>query len=134
MCEAAIEEKDWSVIVDLRECTHLDSTFLGILHDLVSTFDETKECIIELQDIQRPLLREMSELGLTAVLNHVRHRPIHVPDTCHEKEGEGILSKDDMGRLLLLAHEALVDADPRNADRFNAVLKVLHAQAKSKED
>jgi hypothetical protein len=36
-----------------------------------------------------------------------------------------------LGRLLLWAHEALVEADPSNADRFAAVLEVLHNRAKA---
>ena len=37
-----------------------------------------------------------------------------------------------MGQLLLGAHEALIQADPKNADRFAAVLELLHAEAGKK--
>jgi hypothetical protein len=41
-------------------------------------------------------------------------------------------SETEMGQFLLNAHEALVNADPRNADRFAAVLQVLHDRATHK--
>ena len=132
--EEGVNENIWSVVISLRECSHMDSTFLGILHDLVKRFDSKPGCEIEVQEIQRPLLKEMSELGLTSVLNHVRHRPIAFPDFQCKLSETLPLSQEEMGRMLLSAHESLVEADPRNADRFNAVLEVLHKQAAKGKD
>lgn len=127
LCEQSRKEGACPVVIDLAYCTHLDSTFLGVLHNIATSF--SKDCKIELQNCPRELLQEMSNLGLTDVLTHFRPEPIALPDTMKPVPGAEP-AKEELGRLLLWAHEALVDADPTNADRFAAVLKVLHDQAK----
>jgi anti-anti-sigma regulatory factor len=120
------------VVLDLSQCTHLDSTFLGVLHDIVRSFSETDACIFEIQNIPRPVLNEITQLGLTDVLAHFRIEAVPLPESMRAAP-ETMLRSADMGRLLLRAHEALVEADPRNADRFAAVLDVLRQQARLSE-
>ena len=127
LCEQARRHGDSAVILDLANCTHLDSTFLGVLHNIATSF--STECRIELQNLPRALLQEMSNLGLTDVLMHFRPEPVPLPDNMRPVTGS-VPANEELGRLLLWAHEALVEADPTNADRFAAVLKVLHDQAK----
>ena len=127
LCNRAREAGESAVIMDLATCTHLDSTFLGVLHNIASSFDDQSPCRFEIQNVPRVLLRNMSELGLTAVLMHFRHEPAPLPEWMRPVEG-AIPGGEEMGRLLLWAHESLVHADPKNADRFAAVLKVLHDQ------
>jgi len=127
LCEQARKEGVCPVVLDLAHCLHLDSTFLGVLHNITTSF--SRECKIELQNCPRELLQEMSDLGLTDVLTHFRPEPVPLPESMKPVPGTAP-AKEELGRLLLWAHEALVDADPTNADRFAAVLKVLHDQAK----
>ena len=134
LCEQARARGERSVILDLSHCTHLDSTFLGVLHNIAAGFDRDPEpegapCRFDIQNLPEALLREMSGLGLTAVLAHFRPEPVPVPESMDPVEG-GIPAGEEMGRLLLWAHEALVEADPSNADRFAAVLQVLSDRAK----
>jgi len=129
LCDRARADGETSIILDLSKCTHLDSTFLGVLHNIATSFDDAEDCRFELQNPSQALLREMSELGLTGVLMHFRHDPAPLPESMQLVEGS-IPGGEEMGRLLLWAHEALVDADPSNADRFAAVLQVLHDRAK----
>ncbi len=130
LCDAARNAGEKSIVLDLAQCTHLDSTFLGVLHNIVTSFDRDPRCRFEIQHLPRPLLKEMSALGLTGVLVHFRHEPIPLPETMQPVEGAGPAG-EELGRLLLWAHEALVEADPSNADRFAAVLEVLHNRAKA---
>jgi sigma-B regulation protein RsbU (phosphoserine phosphatase) len=130
LCRDARRYGDRSVVLDMAHCSHLDSTFLGVLHNIASSFDSDNACRLELQNLPRVLLQEISNLGLAGVLMHFRPKPLPLPDTMQAVEG-GIPAGEEMGRLLLWAHEALVDADPSNADRFAAVLQVLHDQAKA---
>lgn len=129
LCDDARKAGERSIILDLSGCTHLDSTFLGVLHNTVTSFDNDPACRFEIQSVPDNLLREMSELGLTSVLLHFRHEPVPLPDSMLTVEA-GRPAEEEMGRLLLWAHEALVEADPSNADRFATVLKVLHDRAK----
>ncbi len=127
--EEARRAGESSIILDFGGCPHLDSTFFGVLHNLATTTEQNGGTRFELQNVTPPVLREMSELGLTSVMMHFRSTPIPLPRAmrCVEGSAPGDI---EMGRLLLWAHEALVEADPSNADRFAAVLQVLHAQAK----
>ena len=129
-CHAAQERHDRQVVLDLAHCKHLDSTFMGVLHTICLESDENASghFRMQLQNVPRNLLREMSELGLTTVLLHFRSKPKKLPDNMETVKGESLHEKE-MGRLLLGAHEALVHADPKNADRFAAVLKLLQEQA-----
>lgn len=129
LCNEAHRNSETSVVLDLSNCTHLDSTFLGVLHNIASSFELEESSRFELQNLPRTLLQEMSDLGLSTVLMHFRPEPVPLPGDMHPVEASAPAA-EEMGRLLLWAHEALVDADPSNADRFAAVLKVLHDQAK----
>ena len=128
LCDEAANSPDNWIILDLSQCTHLDSTFLGVLHNIIMKIARERRCRFEIQNLPAPLLREMSMLGLTAVLAHFRPEPVPVPESMAAVEG-GIPGGEELGRLLLWAHEALVEADPSNADRFAAVLRVLHDRA-----
>ncbi|HOZ46978.1 MAG TPA: SpoIIE family protein phosphatase [Candidatus Hydrogenedentes bacterium] len=128
LVDKAAETGESSIILDFAHCRHLDSTFYGILHRLVLRFDDDADRRIEIQNVPPALLREISDLGLTSVLMHFRSRPAPLPDEMRPLDA----SKPEdaqMGHLLLHAHEALVEADPRNADRFAAVLEVLRERA-----
>ena len=118
-----------SITLDLTDCTHLDSTFLGVLHNIATTLSDETGIRFEIQNVPRELLKTMSELGLIGVLMHFRPKSIPLPEDMAPVEG-GAPAGEELGRLLLWAHEALVEADPRNADRFAAVLQVLHDQAR----
>lgn len=115
------------VIMDFGACRHLDSTFMGVLHTLCSQADMTPLFQIHLQNVPRALLKLMSELGLTSVLLCFRAKSRPLPNSMCQSPGEH-LSREEMSRVLLSAHEALVKADPRNADRFATVLSVLHQE------
>jgi serine phosphatase RsbU (regulator of sigma subunit) len=127
VCERVKREGGGWIILDLGGCGHLDSTFLGVLHNVITGFEKDLLCRFELQNLPRTLLREMSELGLTSVLMHFRPDPAPLPESMRPLAST-IAPGSEMGRLLLSAHEALVEADPANADRFAAVLKTLRAK------
>lgn len=129
LCNEAHRRNESAIILDLSNCTHLDSTFLGVLHNISTSFEVEQKMKFELQNLPRALLQEMSDLGLSTVLMHFRPEPVQLPADMQPVE-VSMPAGEEMGRLLLWAHEALVDADPSNADRFAAVLKVLHDQAK----
>jgi phosphoserine phosphatase RsbU/P len=125
--QQARERGDRQLIFDFAACTHLDSTFLGILHNLCGVSGKEDGVRIQLQRLPRHVLKLISELGLTQVLLHFRSRPLHLPEDMEAVE-KMTLSHDEMQRLLLEAHEALVAACPENEARFSGVLNVLRKQ------
>ena len=127
LCTEANEKGEVSIIVDFTNCTHLDSTFLGVLHNLATNSDESDTYTFEIQNLPEVLMGEISELGLTNLLMHCRPEPLPLPESLQHIE-KSDFANEEMGRLCLWAHEALVKADPTNADRFAAVLQALHQE------
>ncbi|MDQ1256363.1 MAG: Response regulator [Candidatus Hydrogenedentes bacterium] len=118
-----------SIVLDFSNCNHMDSTFLGVLHNLALEFDEEPGGMLSIQGVTKPVLREMSDLGLTSVLMHFRTKRSPLPPAMRTVDTD-TAADPGLGRLLIWAHEALVKADPRNADRFASLLEVLNAQVK----
>jgi len=120
-------------VLDFAHCIHLDSTFMGVLHTLCTQAEVSPELQIHLQNLPRNLLKLMSELGLTTVLMCFRPKARVLPKSMR-KAGGVPMSRKDMSRALLSAHEALVKADPSNAQRFAGVLSVLQREAQTADD
>ncbi len=127
LLEQALKNNTPSIVLDLGDCRHLDSTFMGMLHDFSKRCSEKKGVVFEVQHIPPKVLHEMTELGLSSLLSCFRPEPHTLPDGMqHVSVPENMT--DEARRIVLHAHQALVDADPKNADRFAAVLKILEAQ------
>lgn len=110
-------------VFDFSDCTQLESTFFGVLHQICSISEQKRSPQIALQNISRPLLKEFSELGLADILVHflfepeslpAELQPIKVPDT-----------QERMIDFILNAHEMLISADPTNAPRFEQLITLL---------
>lgn len=129
--EEARHRGDRLFLLDFTRCNHLDSTFHGVLHNLCTEAEKAPGLEVQLQNLPRALLREISELGLTTVLMHFSSNSRALPEAM-AAVSKPRHSETEMGQFLLNAHEALVNADPRNADRFAAVLQVLHDRATHK--
>lgn len=129
LCEEGLREELQGLVLDLEGCPHLDSTFLGILHETATAWDERGAGLFEIQNPRRSVLHEMGELGLRDVLHHVRIQPLPLPEELEARVGAS-LNPQVMQRLLLRAHEQLVEADSENADRFDQVLRALGAEGR----
>jgi phosphoserine phosphatase RsbU/P len=115
------------VFLDFEHCTYLDSTFMGVLHTLCVDAEAREEFEIRLQSLPRCILKLLSELGLTKVMLAFHPRAVPLPPEMAHLEGAA-MSRTEMSRILLGAHEALVEADEQNSDKFAAVLEVLQRE------
>lgn len=131
IAEEAKARGDRNIVIDFGRCDHLDSTFLGVLHNLCTGAEEPDECPLLVQNLPRPLLTLLSELGLTGVLLHFRSRPRPLPRSMAPVQGTA-LGGPELSSMVLRAHEALVDADPKNTDRFAAVIRLLQEELERK--
>ncbi|HOV32655.1 MAG TPA: SpoIIE family protein phosphatase [Candidatus Hydrogenedens sp.] len=110
-------------VLDFSECTQLESTFLGVLHQLCLASEEKGSPQIALQNIARPLLKEFSELGLADIFIHFLFESESLP-----AELQPITMPTTQERLIdfiLNAHEMLISADPSNAPRFEQLITLL---------
>lgn len=117
-----------SVVIDLAECTGMDSSFMGMLAGLAGWLETVggQLRVVNAGGRNGELLRG---LGLDAVFP--------VQDGCGEFRGinpECVSVEGDPGgraeraRVCLEAHEALARVDDRNAEKFRDVIELMRAE------
>lgn len=119
-----------NVVIDFEGCTGMDSTFLGIMAGAA----------LEFRKLQPPgsfSLVCLGERNLELVRNLGLHRILNVesgdiepglsPATTESLEG-GPQSEQENAKMVLRAHENLVEADGSNQKKFQDVLSFLRLQ------
>lgn len=114
-------------ILDLQKCELMDSTFMGMLTSIA----------FQLRDVQSGQLRVvranprnfslLESLGLDHLFQVEPEPPAKEPDVLKEASVPPI-SLEEQKTAILVAHEALVEADPRNAVRFQDVIEYLRQE------
>lgn len=119
------------VVVDFQNCTGMDSTFLGILAGAALEFRK-------MEPVGNLHLIRMNERNLELVRNLGLHRILDVESAGYKMNfSEGSLKPADQGaadsKVILRAHEALVEADKGNRQKFQDVLAFLKVQTGEEE-
>ncbi len=119
-------------VIDFRDCSGMDSTFLGILAGVA----------LELKKKDPPgrvLLCRLGERNFELIRNLGLHRIMDVDSGEHAFEGEPKPlsgTKDEpqseKARMVLEAHENLVCADEDNRGKFQDVIAYLKNQVESR--
>jgi PAS domain S-box-containing protein len=115
--------------IDLANCTALDSTFLGTLHEIITLPAAGHAHIRGPNEVVRGLFEE---LGLAEVLASIRSDEFEPPAEIAlvpEKQ-----PTRDSHRLLLQAHETLSELSEENRERFSGVVEALRAEMGDKND
>jgi anti-anti-sigma factor len=123
-------------VIDFRNCTGMDSTFLGILAGAG----------IELQRMESPGRMLLTRLGARNrdLVENLGLDCLMEIDTSGEdpgqsaggkeealNESESPLSNEERAKFVLEAHENLIEADANNAAKFQDVIAFLRNQAES---
>ncbi len=119
-------------VIDFEKCTGMDSTFLGILAGLGIS-------LMKLEPPGSVVLCRLGQRNLELIENLGLHRLLLVDSGSHlsDTEGSGGLepvssegqsSDKDKARMVLQAHENLVQADPSNKSKFQDVISYLKNQ------
>ncbi len=127
-CVAAIDAGR-DLLVDLTVCKHLDSTFLGTLHQLCE-HAERADVELRLQGVMPPVEELFDELGMRLVLDHVVPCMLPLPT---QMEPLGVAEPDTSTRALLMlrAHEGLAALNDRNRQEFDPVVAMLRQEEAS---
>jgi anti-anti-sigma regulatory factor len=134
--ERLVEQGKRRFVVDFQNCTGMDSTFLGILAGLgiqMLNADPAGSLVLcRLGDRNRELVRN---LGLHRIL--VMEDDDDAPAEVGTGKGDLIstdkkLSELENARLVLEAHENLVELDASNKTRFQDVISYLQSQIDEK--
>lgn len=124
-----VDKKKSDVVIDFSGCTGMDSTFLGIL----------AEAALSMRRLDPPGVLTLARLGprnLELVRNLGLHRLLTIAaderDLRFPIGGEGHFTQATSSaadpQTILRAHEALVEADESNRNRFQDVLTFLKNQ------
>jgi serine phosphatase RsbU (regulator of sigma subunit)/anti-anti-sigma regulatory factor len=115
--------------IDLANCSVLDSTFLGTLHEIV-TLDAAGHA--QLRGPNEVVRALFEELGLNEVLASIRTDEFEPPTEQTLVPGEQ--PTRDSHRLLLQAHETLSELSEENRERFSGVVEALRAEMGDETD
>jgi len=110
-------------IIDLQDCSTMDSTFMGTLVEIASLAPPMAESlmIINAQDHCEGLLEG---LGLDNVLR-IKSGETELPGFEMEPLPEFATTQTERMRLIRRAHENLVRIDRRNEEKFGSFLRQL---------
>jgi sigma-B regulation protein RsbU (phosphoserine phosphatase) len=112
-----------SLTIDLGACEHLDSTFLGTVHEVVMSAPEA----VRVQRVTPPVRALFEELDMQGVLNHTsltfeplpeKMTPLKRADTDAEQQGQ----------RMLRAHEILASLSDENREQFRDVVDSLREE------
>jgi anti-anti-sigma factor len=132
---AQIEKGCRRLILDLKACTGMDSTFMGVLAGLAVRIKTLNQGEVTAVNLSSKSLGLMETLGLTRLIRvHLLHETPDAP-TEAGSAGEVRLEMTPDKRLatetMLAAHETLVEIDPANLPKFQDVLSYLREDLKS---
>ena len=130
--EGAFNEGVRNVIIDLAQCTGLDSTFMGTLMGFIG-FGGKEPVAVSIVNATPTTMRAMSSLGLPKIL-HVREEPVEVPECRLQRLREGWQDKKRRTLLIRDAHVALIRADRENESRFGPFVEALCKEAREMLD
>jgi anti-sigma B factor antagonist len=125
---ALLENGVHHMVLDLRDCVGMDSTFMGVLAGLCTRFHRVEDGKVQVCHASDKINRLMSTLGLDRLLDD---GDASLPEALENNPGE--LTELDVANqtplasaeTMLEAHENLVDVHSDNALRFQDVLDYL---------
>ena len=109
--------------LDLKECTYLDSTFLGTLAMLGSTLRKNGGRL-HIVNANSRNLELMQNLGLDRLFTIILE-PVSIDVGMLETKKDPALNKTETGQQMLEAHEKLIEINPQNLCKFKDVVAYL---------
>lgn len=122
------------VVIDMSECTGMDSTFMGVvagLACLIKSKDDFTFKLINLSDKNRKLL---TTLGVDRVVDFSmagEGDEVEGKETQAHRLEPDFDNKLEAAKTTLEAHESLVDINPDNFSKFKSVLEFLQDDVRS---
>ncbi len=114
-------------IFDLSSCTGFDSTFMGILLGVVHRGGR-----VVLVNTSPRHVRILSEVGIDTVVR-IREGQTVLPAIPLQKLDQKPIQQEARLRAILQAHENLVRHDPRNAEKFDAFVRLMRKELGEKD-
>ena len=116
------------IIMDLAECTGMDSTFMGVIAGAASFIKNEQRTGLAVVNAGKSLVRLLEEVGISELVL-MDPKPFAVPDVeffpLQERDGE-----EERLALIRSAHQHLIATSEQNAKIFGPLIAQLEAQMK----
>ena len=114
-------------VLDLEKCELMDSTFMGTLASVAFSLRDLESGLLRVARANTRNFSLLEGLGLDHLFQVEPEPSPSLPPALH-KAGIPGSAPDEQRLAILEAHEALIDADPRNAVRFQDVIEYLRQE------
>ena len=114
-------------ILDLEKCELMDSTFMGMLTSVAFLLREVDQGFLSVVHANARNFSLLESLGLDHLF-HVEPEPTAIAPEALKEATSPITTPEEKKTAILIAHEALVEADPRNAVLFQDVIEFLRQE------
>lgn len=113
------------VVLDLKQCIGMDSTFMGVLAGISARLTQAGKGL-ELINLSKKNTNLLATLGVDRVLSFYGNAHGHtVPEQNAQPVPTDQASKKEMAETALGAHEKLVQISQENQPRFERVIELL---------
>jgi anti-sigma B factor antagonist len=133
LAKTMISKGSSSFILDLEQCELMDSTFLGTLASVAFNLREVEGGELRVINANERNFTLLESLGLDHLFNIEADANQEVPQHLMQTPATGGMKIEDQREVILTAHEALVEADPRNEFRFRDVIDFLRNEISESE-
>lgn len=114
-------------ILDLEKCELMDSTFMGMLTSVAFLLRDVDQGFLSVVRANSRNFSLLESLGLDHLF-HVEPEPTAAAPDALKEATYPVTTPEEKKTAILIAHEALVEADPRNAVRFQDVIEFLRQE------
>ena len=129
--EKRMEDGQNRFVVDLEECSMMDSTFMGTLAGLAMKLAKTTGGCLQVAGVSERNRQSLEDLGLDALIDldpQDAEWQGHVDEIRADLEPLEDAEAGPDASHILKAHQELVDANSANLAKFATVLDVLEQQ------
>ena len=112
------------IIVDLTDCSYMDSTFLGLLVTLNRRYCRPGGTTLVVHNPSDQCAQLLQETGLTELVA-VHRGEKHLPENAVRIDSDAGMNAD----LILKAHEELMELSEENRRRFSLIHSLLKREA-----
>ncbi len=124
------EDSPERIVVDLSQCTYMDSTFMGLLVGLNKKLGQLNKDKLVVYRPTKEAADLLDGLGLKGYLTFDWDTPWVFPQEMETISGKTRATAD----FILKAHEHLMDLSRENRDKFSSLRSVLKKQIHSDKD
>ncbi len=128
--EAAVESRQFPIIIDLEEVTGMDSTFMGMLAGLAIKLQQQGQKL-QLTGVSESNKASLVELGLDHMMeiNPQNESWCGKEDEIRRSLQSVLWEKEaSLGEHVLTCHRNLYELNDANKDKFGSVMEVLKKQ------